>query len=107
VWSVGLENGKIGFWTSSDSGKVKRLAHTSRVILQPCDGRGRIKAGSSVTEGTAEVVSGAQLEVVRSQVKEKYGFMTKITKVLGSAIGFVKRKRIPYADRAVIVTPAD
>jgi len=107
VWSVGLDNGKIGFWTSSGSGKVKRLAHTSRVTLQPCDGRGRTRAGSTVTEGTAQVVSGEELELVRRRVKAKYGFMTKITKLLGSVIGTIKRKRIPYADRAVIVTVAE
>ena len=34
----------------------------------------------------------------------KYGFMTKITKVLGTLGGIVKRNRIPYADRGVVVT---
>ena len=32
--------------------------------------------------------------------------MTKLTKVLGTIAGIVKRNRIPYGDRGVIVTLA-
>lgn len=39
-------------------------------------------------------------------MKAKYGMLTKITKALGTLGGIIKRKRIPYGDRAVIVTPA-
>ena len=38
------------------------------------------------------------------KVNEKYGFMTKITKLLGTIGGVVKRNRIPSADRGVVVT---
>ncbi|MGP0108790.1 MAG: pyridoxamine 5'-phosphate oxidase family protein [Acidimicrobiales bacterium] len=40
VWVVPLEDGRLGFWTSSGSTKAKRLAHTGRVTVQPCDVRG-------------------------------------------------------------------
>ena len=33
VWAAALDGGKIGFWTSSASGKAKRLAHTSKVTV--------------------------------------------------------------------------
>ena len=46
VWSVPLGDHEIGFWTSSGSGKAKRLAHTDRVTVQPCDGRGKPHDGS-------------------------------------------------------------
>ena len=104
VWSVPLEGGKIGFWTSSGSGKAKRLAHTARVTVQPCDGRGKVKPGSQQTDGTATLVTGAELETIRSAVVAKYGFMTKVTKLLGQLGGIVKRKRIPYGDRGVVIT---
>ncbi|HEV7533981.1 MAG TPA: PPOX class F420-dependent oxidoreductase [Acidimicrobiia bacterium] len=106
VWAVPLDGGSIGFWTSSGSGKVKRLAHTARVTVQPCDGRGRPKAGSATVEGTARVVSGPELEAIRARVVAKYGFMTKLTKVLNAIGGTIKRKRIPYGDRGVVITPA-
>ena len=43
VWAVPLDDGKIGFWTSSGSGKAKRLAHTERVTVQALrhDGSGQ------------------------------------------------------------------
>ncbi len=104
VWVVRLGDSEVGFWTSSGSGKAKRLAHTERVTVQPCDARGRVKQGSPVTDGTARLVSGAELEQISERVRAKYGAMTKLTKVLGAVGGIVKRNRIPYGDRGVIVT---
>jgi PPOX class probable F420-dependent enzyme len=79
VWVVPLDDGRIGFWTSSGSGKAKRLAHTSRVEMTPSDARGRVKDGAQTLEGTAQLVQGAELEAIRQKVVAKYGFMTKIT----------------------------
>ena len=106
VWVVALDGDSVGFWTSSGSGKAKRLAHTSRVTAQPCDARGRVRAGTEPIEATARLVTGEELETIRERVKAKYGFTTKITKLLGTLIGTLKGKRIPYGDRGVIVTPA-
>jgi PPOX class probable F420-dependent enzyme len=106
TWVVPLEGGTVGFWTSSGSGKAKRLAHTPRVTVQPSDARGRVKPGTEPTEATAALVSGADLEPIRAAVVAKYGFMTKVTRALGTLGGIVKGKRIPYGDRGVVVTPA-
>jgi PPOX class probable F420-dependent enzyme len=105
VWAVPLDDGSVGFWTSSGSGKAKRLAHTDRVTVQPSDARGRVKAGTQPIEARARVVTGAELDTIRMKVVAKYGFMTKVTKALGTLGGIVKRKRIPYGDRGVIITP--
>jgi PPOX class probable F420-dependent enzyme len=43
VWWVDMGDGTFGFWTSSASGKAKRLAHTSRVTVR----RAISAAGSS------------------------------------------------------------
>jgi uncharacterized protein len=104
TWVVALDDGKVGFWTSSGSGKAKRLAHTARVTVQPCDMRGRLKEGSEALDGTAVLVTGPDLEQIRTKVVAKYGFMTKVTKTLGTIGGFFKRKRIPYGDRGVVIT---
>jgi hypothetical protein len=106
VWVVALDNGELGFWTSSGSGKAKRLAHTGHVTVQPCNARGQTKPGTEPTEATARLVTGAEFDEVRSRVKAKYGFMTNFTKLLGTAGGILKGKRIPYGDRGVVVTPA-
>jgi PPOX class probable F420-dependent enzyme len=105
VWVVKLDEATVGFWTSSGSGKAKRLAHTTRVTVQPCDARGRVREGSAVIDATARVVDGEELEEIRKRVIAKYGFATKITKALGTVAGIVRRKRIPYGDIGVVITP--
>lgn len=106
VWAVPLDGGAVGFYTSSGSGKAKRLAHTQRVTVQPSDARGKVKAGTQAADATARVVTGPELEAIRQKVVAKYGFMTKVTKFLGAVGGIIKRNRIPYADRGVVVTPS-
>jgi PPOX class probable F420-dependent enzyme len=106
VWLAPLDDGRLGFWTSSGSGKVKRLRHTSKVTLQPSDARGKVKPGSAVVTGTAVLVGSDTPEYaeVQRKIVAKYGFMTKFTKLLNTIGGIVKRKRIPYGDTAVIIT---
>jgi PPOX class probable F420-dependent enzyme len=106
VWIVALDGETVGFWTSSGSGKVKRLAHTARVTVQPSDARGRVKQGSTAAEATARVVTGSEFEAISQRVIAKYGFMTKITKALGTIAGIARGKRIPYGDIGVVITPA-
>lgn len=105
VWVVKLNDDTVGFWTSSGSGKAKRLAHTARVTVQPCDARGRVTDGTVAIDATARLVTGSELDAIRERVVAKYGFMTKITKALGTMAGIARRKRIPYGDRGVVVTP--
>jgi PPOX class probable F420-dependent enzyme len=105
VWVVGLDGGRLGFWTSSGSGKAKRLAHTERVTVSPCDARGRVRANAGVVDATARLVTGSELEEIRQRVVAKYGVMTKFTKLLGTLIGILRGKRIPYGDRGVVITP--
>jgi hypothetical protein len=104
TWVVALDDGRIGFYTSSTSGKAKRLKNNAKVVVQPSDGRGRAKPGTSPHDGTAVVVSGPERDVIYDKVVAKYGFMTKIARFLAKVAGFVKRKNQPYADRGVVVT---
>jgi uncharacterized protein len=107
TWVVALDDGKIGFYTSSTSGKAKRLKNHPKVVVQPSDGRGRAKAGTSPLNGTAVVVSGPERDAIYAKVVAKYGFMTKLTRFLAKVGGFVKRKNQTYADRGVVVTLAE
>ncbi|HEY7628413.1 MAG TPA: PPOX class F420-dependent oxidoreductase [Ilumatobacteraceae bacterium] len=104
VWAVPLDDGKLGFWTSSSSGKAKRLGHTSKVMVQPSNGRGKPKPGSTAVQGTAVLVTGPELEGIRAKVNAKYGFMVGVSK-FGNKIGeLIKRKKQPYGDRGVVIT---
>lgn len=104
VWAVPVSEREVGFWTSSGSGKAKRLAHTARVTVQPCDVRGRPTAGTTPQEATARLVTGPEFEAIQEKIRAKYGAMTKFTKFLNTVGGTVRRKKIPYGDRGVIVT---
>jgi uncharacterized protein len=102
---VKLDDERIGFWTSSGSGKAKRLGHTARVTVTPCDARGRVRAGATAVDATARLVTGDELEEIRKRIVAKYGVMTKFTKLLGTVVGVLRGKRIPYGDRGVVITP--
>jgi PPOX class probable F420-dependent enzyme len=105
TWVVPVDDHRVGFWTSSASGKAKRLRNNPAVELQPSDGRGRAKAGTEPVSASAVLVSeGPDFDAVHRRVKAKYGLMTGIARRLAKIIGFVKRKPFPYADRVVIVT---
>lgn len=105
VWEVPLDHGTLGFWTSSGSGEAKRLSHADRVTVQPCDSRGRVRKSSEPFDATARLVTGPECEAIRAEVMAKYGFQTRITKLLGTLGGIVKGKRIPYGDRGVVIRP--
>ena len=107
TWVVALEDGRIGFYTSSTSGKAKRLKNNPNVIVQPSDSRGRAKPETLPVTGTAVVVAGPERDTIYQKVVAKYGFMTKVTRFLAKIGGFVKRKDQPYADRGVVVTLAE
>lgn len=105
VWLVALSGDRYGFWTSSTSGKVKRLRNGGKVAVQPCNSRGKVTEGSSPTDGTAELVtSGAAFDEIGTKIAAKYGFMVKVTRFLSKVGAFVKRKPQPYADTGVVIT---
>lgn len=104
TWVVELDDGKIGFYTSSTSGKAKRLRNNPNVIVQASDSRGRAKPDTSPLEGTAAVVTGFERDAIYDKVVTKYGFMTKVTRLLAKVGGIVKRKKQPYADCAVVIS---
>jgi uncharacterized protein len=103
TWIVDLGAGRVGFWTSSASGKYKRLRNSPKITLQPSDSRGRVKAGSALIEGTVELfTSGPDFDAVQSKVRAKYGFMTSMTRFF-NVVGHLGRK-FPYGDVSVVVT---
>jgi uncharacterized protein len=55
TWIVDLGAGRVGFWTSSASGKYKRLRNNNTITLQPSDSRGKVQAGTAPVEGTVEL----------------------------------------------------
>ena len=104
TWIVPLDGGRVGVLTSSASGKAKRLRNSPRLTLQPCDVRGRVKAGTTPVTGSVELVtSGPDFETITSRVRAKYGLMVPIMRLVDSARHLGKGP-YPYADTAVVIT---
>ena len=72
--------------TDADSGKAKRLRNFSRVMVAPCDMRGRVN-GASV-DATAELLDSAGTAHVQSLLKSKYGLMARAS----AGLEFAKRQ---------------
>lgn len=107
VWAVPVSDGRIGFTTATTTGKAKRLRHTSRVTIQPCDARGRTRPGTEPVEATAEVVSeGPLFDEVTRALKTKYGIQVPVIKALGRLMTRVRRGA-PSTDVAVVIRPGD
>ena len=101
VWPVDAGDGKVGFITSSETWKIKRLKNNSGVTLQASDSRGRLKDGTVAVSGAARVVAGSEFEAVKQAVKEKYGYQLRIINFMHALPG---AKTGHPNDRAVIVT---
>ena len=107
TWICALDGSRVGFWTSSGSGKYKRLRNNPRITLQPADARGRLKAGSRPVEGTVDLVTaGADFDAIRSRIHAKYGMMVPLTRFLNAVANLGKRK-FPYGDVGVVITVSD
>ena len=78
VWAA-ADGDRLVAWTRADSGKVKRLRHTSWVTVAPCDVRGRTK-GPAV-DGTAAILPRDQHPQALAALRRAYG----IRLALGSA----------------------
>lgn len=103
VWVVGLDDGRLGFWTADGTGKTKRIRHTNRVTVQASNARGKPKRRSAPVEGFAELVrTGPAFEEVHRKVTAKYGFMVPLSRRLGRYFG-QRRKGQVYADTVVLL----
>ena len=107
TWIVPLDEGRVGFWTSSKSGKYKRLRNNATITLQPSDSRGRVRQGAPSVEGTAELAtSGPDFDAIQAKVRAKYGFMVTMSHFFNT-LGHLGKGPFPYGDVGVVVTLTD
>src|SRR3954447_16898093 len=55
VWYA-VSDSELVFWTSSGSGKVKRIRNGGRVQVAVCNARGQVAPGAATHEGTARLL---------------------------------------------------
>ncbi|KAA9131199.1 PPOX class F420-dependent oxidoreductase [Microbacterium caowuchunii] len=81
VWVV-RDGERLIVTTGADSGKVKRLRHTPRVTLTPCDMRGRVKADAVPVEATAVIDDSAVTrERLDAALRAKYGMKYRMIRM--------------------------
>ncbi|MCE5289351.1 MAG: PPOX class F420-dependent oxidoreductase [Nocardiaceae bacterium] len=63
-------------WTTTDSGKVKRIRRDSRVTVARCDRRG--KPSGKTFDAVAEIHTGADAERIRQLIAKHYGLLGRL-----------------------------
>ena len=90
VWFAAA-GAKLYVFTSGDSGKVKRLRHTSRAQVAPSDGRGRVQSASR--PATARLVTEPLvIERAHAALRAKYGWQMWVADVLSRLTGRIRRR---------------
>ncbi len=95
VW-IARDADELVVVTVDPSGKLKRLAHTARVELRPCDIRGRVPEGAPTYAGTAVVDRSPEgVAAVKRAIGRKY-----VMARLGDAVAAVTDRLRPRGKRA-------
>ena len=106
VWVV-PDGGDLLVITDQDTGKVKRLRHTSAVLLTPCDMRGQVEPGAPEVTAVAAVFDDpAQITRLRQQVVAKYGLFARVFYAAGSLVSAVRRRPRTPAGLRISAAPA-
>lgn len=103
VWIAALPDGRVGFTTSRESWKAKRVRNNPQVTLRPCDQRGRVADGAVEVTGTAVVVDGAEFTDVEALIRAKYGLMVTAIKTMNRVRGLFKKEET-QSSSALIIT---
>lgn len=110
VWIAALEaddGPELVAITLADTWKVTRVRRDSRVQVQECDVRGRVRPGAPTYEGVARVVDDAgELARVRSAMSRKYP-LARVGNTLEDALGGLMRRkpRVGIAVTELAVVP--
>ncbi|MCJ7712321.1 MAG: PPOX class F420-dependent oxidoreductase [Chloroflexi bacterium] len=72
VW-LARQGDELVVFTAKAAGKAKRLRNSGRVLLAPCDMRGRV-TGDAV-EGTARLQDEAETAVTQDLIRRRYGVL--------------------------------
>jgi PPOX class probable F420-dependent enzyme len=87
VWAA-PDGSTLVVWTGANSGKVKRLRHTPRVAVAPCDRKGRLLGDP--TPATARILGPADMPRVKAAMRAKYGWQFSVS-AFGTTVGRLLR----------------
>ena len=90
VWFAAMD-GKIYVFSAGESGKVKRLRHSSRARVAPCDVRGEVRG--AWWDGTARLVTEPGLiERAHAAMRAKYGWQGWLGDLFSRLTGRIRRR---------------
>ena len=90
VWFAAMD-GKIYVFTAGESGKVKRLRHSSRARVAPCDVRGEVRG--AWWDGTARIVTEpGVIERAHAALRAKYGWQAWVGDLFSRLTGRIRRR---------------
>ena len=90
VWFAAVD-GKIYLFTAGESGKVKRLRHSSRARVAPSDMRGRVRGGW--WDVTARIVTEPRsIERAHAALRAKYGWQVRLGDLFSRLTGRIRRR---------------
>ncbi len=94
VW-IARDGDALIVTTPAGSGKVKRLRHDPRVLLQPCGRRGALVEGSTEVAGTAAILDaeGNVRDLTRAFVT-KYKFEYRVIMLVEGVVARGSRRRV-------------
>jgi PPOX class probable F420-dependent enzyme len=90
VWFAASAN-RLYVFTAGDSGKVKRLRHSSRARVAPCDARGQVRG--VWREATARLVDDERsIRQARAALHAKYGWQLVLLDFGARLTGRIQRR---------------
>jgi PPOX class probable F420-dependent enzyme len=99
VWIAEVDR-RYYVFSAGDAGKVKRIRATPRVRIAACDVRGNIR--SAWMEARARILLDSALIVeVRKALRNKYGLMMRLTDLIATINGRIRRRayiELEFAD---------
>ncbi len=84
VW-VGIADGLLYFRSEERVGKIKRIRANPRVLIAPCDSRG--KPLGPAAEGRARILPAAEEEVAEAAIQDNFGLGRKMYEGVAMNLG--------------------
>ena len=82
---------KLYVFTAGEAGKVKRLRHSPRLRVAPCDARGRVQG--AWRDGIGRIVTDARvIERAHAALRAKYGWQMWLLDLFSRLTGRIRRR---------------
>ena len=90
VWFAAADE-KLYVFSAGEAGKVKRLRHSPRVRVAPCDARGRVQGAWQ--DGTGRIVTDSRvIERAQTALRAKYRWQMWLLDLFSRVTGRIRRR---------------